>query len=67
METVLARAGWWLVALFVAILAVAGAKDTGFAIHMSVFAIAALIGLVVSLRRTDYVRARSGLPAPPAN
>ena len=43
METVLARAGLWLAILFVAILAIAGAADTGFAIHMGIIACAAAV------------------------
>jgi hypothetical protein len=49
METVLSRAGIWLVALFLAILATAGAHDTPFAIHMGMFALAALLGSVALL------------------
>ena len=45
MESVLTRSGLWLVALLLAILAYAGAADSGFAVHMAVFGLAALIGL----------------------
>ncbi len=54
METVLARAGIWLAVLLVAILAMAAAADPGFGVHMAIVAVAAFIGLWVSLSRTDY-------------
>jgi cytochrome c oxidase cbb3-type subunit 1 len=66
MVTVLARAGWWLAALFIAILATAAAVDTGFAVHMVIVALAALIGLAVTLSKADYAAAARGiLRAPP--
>jgi cytochrome c oxidase cbb3-type subunit 1 len=54
METVLARAGIWLAVLFIAIAGIAAAADPGFAVHMAIVALAAIIGLCVSLSRTDY-------------
>ena len=54
MESVVARAGLWLVALLVAIVMFANAADSGFAIHMAIFALAALVGLGLSLRNTNY-------------
>ena len=54
MEILIQRSGWWLAALLIAIMAMAAAVDTGFAIHMGIVAVAALIGLWVSLTRTDY-------------
>jgi cytochrome c oxidase cbb3-type subunit 1 len=60
MERVISRAGLWLVVLFLAIVATAGAADWGFAVHMGIVALAALIALVFALRGGDY----SG--APPA-
>ena len=54
MESVLARAGWWLAALLLAILAYASAADSGFAVHMVIIALAAFIGLWVTLSKTDY-------------
>ena len=44
MVSVLGRAGIWLVVLFLAILAIAAAADTGFAVHMTIVALAAAIG-----------------------
>ncbi|MDE2595416.1 MAG: cytochrome-c oxidase, cbb3-type subunit I [Sphingomonadales bacterium] len=60
MDKMIARAAWWLAALLIAVLAVAGAADTGFAIHMGIVALAAVIGLWVSLTRTDYKAVASG-------
>ena len=61
MESLVARAGWWLVALLFAMFMFANALDTGFAVHMAVFALAALAGLVFSLRNADYKLATAGL------
>jgi len=61
MESLVARAGLWLVALLVAMFMFANAVDSGFAIHMAVFALAALAGLVISLRKTDYKLAAAGV------
>lgn len=61
MESVVSRSGWWLAALFLSIFAMAAAVDWGFSVHMGVFALAALIGLVVSLRTTDFQAAARGI------
>ncbi|MGE8142968.1 cytochrome-c oxidase, cbb3-type subunit I [Novosphingobium sp. NPDC080210] len=61
MESLVARAGWWLVALLFAMFMFANSLDTGFAIHMAIFALAALAGLVLSLRNADYKLAVAGL------
>ncbi|MFM6933769.1 MAG: cytochrome-c oxidase, cbb3-type subunit I [Novosphingobium sp.] len=61
MERVLSRAGLWLVVLFLAIVATAGSADWGFAVHMGIVALAALIALVFALRGGDYTGAA---PAP---
>lgn len=60
MESVVSRSGWWLAALFLSIFAMAAAVDWGFSVHMGIFALAALVGLVVSLRTTDFQAARAG-------
>ena len=60
MESLVARAGWWLVALLFAMFMFANSLDTGFAIHMAIFALAALAGLVLSLRNADYKLAVAG-------
>ena len=68
MELVLGRAGLWLVLLLFAVLAIAGAADTGFAIHMGIVALACAIGLWFTLTRTDYAAlTRGGAPAPDAS
>ena len=67
MEWVVARAGWWLAALFVAIIAAAAAADSGFAIHMSIVALAAFIGLWVTVSKTDYSAIARGILRTPAD
>ena len=67
MERVVARAGWWLAALFVAIIAAAAAADSGFAVHMSIVALAAFIGLWVAVSRTDYGAIAKGILRVPAD
>jgi cytochrome c oxidase cbb3-type subunit I len=57
MERVVSRAGLWLVVLFLAIVAVAASADWGFAVHMGIVALAALIALVFALRGADYTGA----------
>lgn len=54
METVLSRAGIWFAVLIAAVMAVALAHDSGFAIHMGIVALAAAICLYVSVNRADY-------------
>ncbi|MCW1402177.1 cytochrome-c oxidase, cbb3-type subunit I [Novosphingobium sp. MW5] len=54
MERVLSRAGLWLAVLFLAIVATAASADWGFAVHMGIVALAALIALVFALRGGDY-------------
>jgi cytochrome c oxidase cbb3-type subunit I len=67
METVLARAGWWSAAMLIAIMAMASAVDSGFAMHMAIIAIAAFIGLWVSISRVDYAALASGIIRTPAD
>jgi len=54
MERVVTRAGIWMGILLLTVLAIAAAKDSGFALHMTVAALAALIGLWASLTKADY-------------
>ncbi|MDE2436034.1 MAG: cytochrome-c oxidase, cbb3-type subunit I [Sphingomonadales bacterium] len=61
MESVVARAGVWLAALFVAIVFFVNAVDTGFAVHMAIFALAALAGLVITLTKTNYLAVATGV------
>jgi cytochrome c oxidase cbb3-type subunit 1 len=43
------RVGLWLIVLLLAVLACGAAVDTGFAIHMGIVGLAALIGLIVTV------------------
>ena len=61
MERLVSRAGIWLAVLFLAVAAMAAAHDSGFAIHMGIVALAALIGLVFSVRCADYAVIAKGL------
>ena len=54
MEMLVKRAGIWLAVLLLAVLAMAGAADTPFAIQMGIVALAALIGLAVSRDRKGH-------------
>ena len=54
MVSILGRAGLWLAALLIAILAVAAAADSGFAVHMAIVAMACLAGLWFTLSHADY-------------
>jgi len=67
MESVLARAGIWLAVLFAAVVAMAMAADGGFAIHMAIVAIAALVGLWISISSTDYGAIADGILRKPAD
>ncbi|MEY4056060.1 MAG: cytochrome-c oxidase, cbb3-type subunit [Pseudomonadota bacterium] len=67
MESVVSRSGWWLAALFLSIFAMAAAVDWGFSVHMGIFALAALTGLIVSLRTTDFQAAARGLLKAPVD
>ena len=61
MESLVARAGWWLIALLAALLMFVNALDAPFAVHMAIFALAAIAGLVTNLRTSDYKLAAVGL------
>ncbi|WP_333605198.1 cytochrome-c oxidase, cbb3-type subunit I [Novosphingobium sp.] len=54
MVTVLARAGMWLAVLFLAVIGIALAADGGFAIHMGIVALAALLAAWFTIRSADY-------------
>ncbi|MFM5954922.1 MAG: cbb3-type cytochrome c oxidase subunit I, partial [Novosphingobium sp.] len=60
MDSLVARAGLWLAALLIAVFMFANAVDSGFAVHMVIFALAALVGLVFSLRGSNYKMAAAG-------
>ena len=67
MDTVVARAGMWFTLLVIAIVAVAGAHDTGFAVHMWIVAGVAGIGLWASVARVDYQAIAQGILRSPAD
>ena len=67
METVLTRAGWWMAALVASIIAIAAAADHGFAVHMTIVGLAALIGLWVSISRVDYAAVARGILKAPVD
>ena len=53
MEAVVGRLGVWALVLLAAIFAIAGAQDSGFAIHMGIVAGVAALILVLNLTRFD--------------
>ena len=53
MENALARTGVWFVILFLAIVAIAGAQDWAFGAQMTIVALAAFIGLIATVWRTE--------------
>ena len=53
MEAVVGRVGLWFMVLLLAIVAIAGAQDTGFAVHMTIVAIVALALLATTARNYD--------------
>jgi cytochrome c oxidase cbb3-type subunit I len=53
-ETVLSRAAVWFLLLALAFVAMVSAVDGGFAVHMGIICVAALIGLWVTVSRADY-------------
>ena len=61
MEKVVSRAGLWFAIVILAVMAVALAKDSGFAIHMSIVCAAALIGLWVNVSGADYAAIARGI------
>ncbi len=67
MVSVLARTGIWLVAMLVALIACVAAVDFGFAVHMAIFGLAALIVMIVQLRNTNYLAAATNGGAPTAD
>ncbi len=66
MEKIVARTGIWFAVVLLAVMAVATARDAGFAAHMVIIAVAALIGLWLTISKPDYTRILSGfMPAQP--
>ncbi len=54
MHSLLMKSGGWLAVVVLAVAAAAAAADWGFAVHMGIVAVAALIALGVMITRTDY-------------
>ncbi|GGD49916.1 cytochrome c oxidase, cbb3-type subunit I [Croceicoccus pelagius] len=67
METVLTRAGIWLVVFILAIAAIALAADGAYAIHMGIVAAAALVALTATVTRADYTAAANSILRAPAD
>ncbi|RVQ69398.1 cytochrome-c oxidase, cbb3-type subunit I [Croceicoccus ponticola] len=67
METVLTRAGIWLVILILAIAGMALAADGPFAVHMGIVGIAALIALWATVTRADYSAQANAILRAPAD
>ena len=65
MESLVTRTGLWLLLFVAALLMAANALDTGFAVHMTIFAAAALLAMVVGLRGADYQLLGHGAAPPP--
>ncbi|MCJ8159754.1 cytochrome-c oxidase, cbb3-type subunit I [Sphingomonas sp. LaA6.9] len=54
MDSLLIKTGGWLAIALMALVAVALASDPGFAVHMTIIGVAALVAMWVGLSRTDY-------------
>jgi len=61
MVKIVSLAGVWFALLLLAVLGAATAQDTGFAVHMTIIGITAMIGLVVSVNRADYAGIARGI------
>ena len=58
MVSTVARSGVWLALAFVAIGCAISAADPGFAVHMTIFALAGFIAAIATMRQADYAGAR---------
>ncbi|MEM8727032.1 MAG: cbb3-type cytochrome c oxidase subunit I, partial [Pseudomonadota bacterium] len=66
MEAVVGRLGIWALVLLAAIAAIAGAQDSGFAIHMGIIALVAVILMITTLTSYDpMAKAQSIFKMPP--
>ena len=66
MEAVLGRLGIWALVLLACIAAMAGAQDTGFAIHMGIIAFVAVLIMIATLNSYDpLAKAQSIFKMPP--
>ncbi|AZI37637.1 cytochrome c oxidase cbb3-type subunit I [Caenibius tardaugens NBRC 16725] len=61
MERIVTRAGIWFAVILLATMAAAAARDTGFAVHMFIIAIAALVGLWMAISKPDYEAIARGI------
>ena len=53
MESVVGRFGLWAIVSLAAIAAIAGAQDSGFAVHMGIIAVVAALMMIFTLRSFD--------------
>ncbi|OQW73143.1 MAG: cytochrome-c oxidase, cbb3-type subunit I [Proteobacteria bacterium ST_bin14] len=58
MESTVARSGVWLALAFVAVGCAISAADPGFAVHMTIFALAGFIAAIATMRQADFAGAR---------
>lgn len=58
MGSTVARSGVWLALAFVAVGCAISAADPGFAVHMTIFALAGFIAAIATMRQADYAGAR---------
>ena len=61
MERIVTRAGIWFAVILLATMAAAAARDSGFAIHMFIVAVAAMIGLWMAISKPDYEAIARGI------
>jgi len=67
MESLVLRAGGWLIVALVAFFALALSVDSGFAVHMGIVMLAALVVAWVTISRADYGAMARGLLRVPAD
>jgi cytochrome c oxidase cbb3-type subunit 1 len=67
MENLVIKSGGWLAAALLAAMAAIFAADTGFAVHMSIVALAALIAMWATMTRADYGAIAQGILRVPAD
>jgi cytochrome c oxidase cbb3-type subunit I len=67
MEKLVMRAGGWSFLALLAVMAAAYAADSGFAIHMGMMAIAAILAAVVTMRNGDYAGFANNILRVPAD
>ena len=54
MQMLLFKTGGWFVVALLALVAAVSAVDMGFAVHMTIFAIAALLTMLAGIRTANY-------------